>query len=300
MSSARSLLLTGVSMNETTVTGRWLAEQWAVPASEHVVDVEGASITYRGWNLDAADLPGIVLVHGFRAHAHWWDHVAPSLARRHRVAAIDLSGMGDSARRAAYSRAQHGREILGVAAACGFDPVTLVAHSYGSMGAIMASIAAPTRVRRLVIIDTALPLLEEAQQIPASPRRLYPTREAALERFRLSPPGGWPNPEVLAYIANHSVRETPEGWTWKFDEEAGTSLNTEDYRNKLFGIPVPTDIIYAMDTEVMTPERRAMAAELSDTCGPLIAIPASHHHIMIEQPIALVAALNALLAVPRG
>src|ERR1700709_1274412 len=127
----------------------WLTEQWSIPAQESSVEVEGATIVYRAWNLDAPDLPGLILIHGFRAHARWWDHIAPSLAQGHRVVAINLSGMGESGWRSAYSRAQHGREIMAVAAACGFDPVTLVAHSYGAVGSIMASIAHPDRVRRL-------------------------------------------------------------------------------------------------------------------------------------------------------
>lgn len=267
------------------------------------IEVEGANIAFRGWNLGAVDLPGLVLIHGFRAHARWWDHIAPSLARTHRVAAIDLSGMGDSDRRPTYSRAQFSREILAVAAACEFDRVTLVGHSFGSMGAILASIAAPDRVRRLVIIDTALPTIADVgHQIPVPPRRLYPSRAAAVERFRLIPPGEWPNPDILAYIAHHAVRETSEGWTWKFDEDAAASLNAEaaTYRSDLFGVPVPTDLIYGAETEIMTPERRAMAAEIAPFCGPPIAVPCAHHHVMIEQPIALVSALDALLAVPRG
>lgn len=290
-------------MNTAEATKRWLDAQWAVSPEQCGVTVDGANIAYRSWNLAAHALPGLMLVHGFRAHARWWDHIAPSLARSHRVAAIDLSGMGDSDRRPSYSRAQFSREILAVATACGFDRVTLVGHSFGSMGAIMAAIAAPERVRRLIIIDTALPTAADVgHQIPVPPRRLYPSRAAAIERFRLIPPGGWPDPDVLAYIAHHAVRETPEGWTWKFDEGAAASLNAEagTYRSDLFGVTVPTDVIYGAETEIMTPERRAMASEIAQLCGPPIAIPSAHHHIMIEQPIALVAALDALLAVPRG
>lgn len=281
--------------------GNWLSQQWAVAAKDHSIEVEGTPIAYRSWNAEATDLPGLILIHGFRAHGRWWDHIAPSLSRTHRVVAIDLSGMGESGHRPAYSRVQHGREIMAVADACGFDPVTIVAHSYGAIGSIMASIAHPEQVRRLLIIDSALPSVADGNhQIPVPPFRLYPSREAAVERFRLIPPGEWPIPEVLAYIAYHSVRETPEGWTWKFDQNAATSMNLESYRDALFDVPVPMDVIYGSETEIMTPERRAMAAEIAPLCGPPVEIPCAHHHIMIEQPIALVAAIEALLATPRS
>lgn len=281
---------------------RWLDRQWSVEATTASVTVEGAAIAYRGWNLDATDLPGLLLVHGFRAHARWWDHIAPSLARTHRVAAIDLSGMGDSDARSAYSRAQHGREMLAVAADCGFEPVTLVSHSFGTLGAISAAISAPDRLRRLVIIDSALPTPDDVDhQIPVLPRRLYPTREAAVARFRLIPPGAWPNAEILAYIARHSVRETAEGWGWKFDEQAAVSLNAEAraYREGLSGVRVPTDVLYGAESEVVTLPRRVASPQLLPLAGPLIEIPCAHHHVMIERPLALVAALEAVLAHPR-
>lgn len=289
-------------MTPTEGLDQWLAAQWAVTASEHAIEVDDARITYRGWNLDAVELPGLLLVHGFRAHAHWWDHIAPSLAHSYRVAAIDLSGMGDSDHREAYPRAQYAREILAVADACGFEPVTLVAHSFGALASMRAAIAAPDRVQRLVIIDAGVPTFEDDLRrlpVPAM-RRLYPSRDAALERFRLIPPGEWPHPAIVAYIARHSLRETEGGWTWKFDENAAASLPNHSIPDGLAGVPVPTDVIYGALTEVMRPERRAMLAKLAPLSGPPIAIPAAHHHILVEQPIALIAAVMALLAVPRG
>ena len=106
-------------MANDTALGNWLTTQWAHTPRAFQVEVEGARIACLGWNMDSVFLPGLVLVHGFRAHARWWDHIAPSFTDRYRVVALNLSGMGDSDRREAYSRAQNGREILAVAAACG-------------------------------------------------------------------------------------------------------------------------------------------------------------------------------------
>src|SRR6266699_6796291 len=65
------------------------------------VTVDGTSISYRAFGPPADS--GIVLVHGGAAHARWWDHIAPLLARGRRVVALDLSGHGDSDRRDAYN-----------------------------------------------------------------------------------------------------------------------------------------------------------------------------------------------------
>ena len=275
----------------------WLAANWSQTPEIFEVPVEGARIACRGWNLAASDLPGIMLVHGFRAHARWWDHLAPTLAANHCVVALDLSGMGDSDRRPAYTRAQHGREIMAVAAHCGFDPVTIIAHSFGAMGSMIAARQFPDRVRRLIVIDSAMPTAEDGDhQIPTPPQRFYDSREAAIARFRLIPPGEWPQPSILAYIARHSVMQTDAGWTWKFDPDAAVSLNREPYREAMSGVTVPVDLIYGDRTEVMPPPRRAALREMAPNLRREVVIPACHHHVLIERPLALVATLQALLA----
>jgi pimeloyl-ACP methyl ester carboxylesterase len=279
---------------------RWLAHNWAQAPETFRITVEGAGIACRGWNLGRSDLPGIVLVHGFRAHARWWDHIAPALTAHHRVVALDLSGMGDSDRRETYSRAQNGREVLAAAAHCGFGPATVIAHSFGAIGSMMAARTDREAFTRLVIIDSALPTMADAARpIPTAPQRFYPDAATAISRYRLIPPGEWPHPSVLAYVAQHSVRQDPEGWTWKFDPQAAPSYNLESYRDALFGISVPIDVIHGDRTEIMIEPRRAQLREMALNLGQEIAIPACHHHVLIEQPASLVAALTALLANPR-
>lgn len=278
---------------------QWLQHNWAQHPETFTVDVDGAAIACRGWNL-ADDLPGLVLVHGFRAHARWWDHIAPALADAYRVVALDLSGMGDSDRRENYSRAQNARDVLGVARHCGMVPATIVAHSFGAIGSMMAAQMAPECVERLVVIDSALPTRDDlVHTIPSVPQRFYPDEETAISRYRLIPPGGWPHPSVLAHIARHSVRQSAQGWTWKFDTRLPEGYNAEDYRDALFGIEVPVDVIHGDLTEIMTEPRRAQLRDMAHRLGKEVVIPACHHHVLIEQPAALVAALRALFANPR-
>jgi pimeloyl-ACP methyl ester carboxylesterase len=275
----------------------WLDAAWARGATEFRVDVDGAGITCRGWNLGATHLPGIVFVHGFRAHARWWDHIAPSFAQGHRVVALDLSGMGDSDRRQTYTRGQHGREALAVGPAAGIERPILIAHSYGAVATMIAARETPDALSRLVIIDSALPLNnEDDHQIPVPPQRVYGSMDAAVERFRLIPPGRWPNPRVLDHVARHGLRRDGDGWTWKFDPQAAASLNRERYRDRLFGQTVPFDIVHGELTELMGAERLALAREMAPHAGAPVSVPLAHHHIPIEQPVALVAALNGILA----
>src|SRR6202000_428091 len=55
--------------------------------------------------------PGLILVHGNSAHADWWSFIAPFLADEYRIAALSLSGMGDSDWREPYDFATLADEI---------------------------------------------------------------------------------------------------------------------------------------------------------------------------------------------
>jgi pimeloyl-ACP methyl ester carboxylesterase len=124
------------------------------------------------------------------------------------------------------------------------------------------------------------------------PLHVYPTREAAIARFRPVP-----NQPTLPYITSHvaetSVRAAEGGWTWKFDprvfgrQQLGVALLTRlDCRVALF----------RAEHGIMS---RQMSEVMYDRLGrvaPLIEIPAAGHHVMLDQPIALIAALRTLLS----
>ena len=92
------------------------------------------AIHYLRWGDRAR--PGLLLVHGNAAHAHWWDFIAPFLARDYNVAAMDLSGMGDSDWRPdGYAMELFAREEIAVCEDAGMfkldEPPVIVAHSFG-------------------------------------------------------------------------------------------------------------------------------------------------------------------------
>ena len=281
-------------------TQAWLAKAWAQEAVVREVEVEGAVVRYRGWGLEDTAKPGLVLVHGFMAHARWWDHIAPHFLDRYRVIAPDLTGMGDSDRRPIYSRRQFARELLAAADHAGLDQLTIISHSFGSLSGLYTARITPERITRAIVIDTYVFRAERYAVMETRPANVYPSREAAEARYRLGPPGLWPDPDVLAYVRHHSVMETAEGWTWKFDPFARDSIDSEkDLRSDLANLPIPVDFIYGDRSEVVDAEAVALMMANLPSCGQPIKIPLCHHHVMIEQPVALLAALGALLAHPR-
>lgn len=273
--------------------GEWLDRAWEQTPEVCRIAVAGASIACRCWGGDDPAKPGLVLVHGYRASAQWWDHVAPSFARDYRVAAFDFSGMGDSDERETYSYAAHASELLGVIAALGFDRPVVVAHSFGTVVSLFAARVAPEVISRLILVD-GYPSLTGI--VPERPQHFYPDREALLARYRLIPPGRWPDPRVMAYLAQCSGREMAQGWTWKFDARSASWINAEEKPADLGHVAVPVDFVYGEFTEIIPAERIARIRDWLPTCRATVMIPMSHHHIMIEQPLSLIAALAVLLA----
>lgn len=109
----------------------------------------------------------VVLVHGFGASSYSWRKVAPRLAERYRVIALDLSGFGFTDRpegREAYTRAGQVELIRGVMDALGIERAHLVGHSYGGALSVAFAVAHPDRLIDLALVDSAAPEYTELRR----------------------------------------------------------------------------------------------------------------------------------------
>ncbi|MBO9524115.1 MAG: alpha/beta hydrolase [Nocardioidaceae bacterium] len=258
--------------------------------------VDGVSISHRAWG--QAGAPGVVLVHGGLAHARWWDHVAPMLtgSGRRRVLALDLSGHGESGRRERYGMETWAREVAEVAVRGGFpEPPVVVGHSMGGLVALHAAVAYGGLVGGTVAIDSRVFELSatevaENEVRARTPPRVYPTRRAAVARFR-PVPAQHALPYVRTHVAETSVRASAEGWTWKFDPRI---FGGQEFDNRVFA-KVDGRVLVLRAEHGISP---AGVEELVRLAGgvPCVEIPAAGHHVMLDQPLALVAALRTVLA----
>jgi pimeloyl-ACP methyl ester carboxylesterase len=263
---------------------------------------DGAMIRYRLWDEAGPDAPGLLLAHGFRAHARWWDHIAPAFAGDYRVAALDFSGFGDSDWRDAYSARNFARELLAVADHAGLTPVTIVAHSFGGTQAAHAAAMDPDMVRRVMVIDSRMliatipePEASELSQV-GRVNHIFDDLETLVGRFRLLPPVETVDAGLLDYIARHSVRRVAGGWSWKFDARLDPQLVDDPHRLAPRDILPHMDFIYGARSDV-APE--AMARTIAAYYGrEPVFIPGANHHMPLECPAALIEAVQALLAKP--
>lgn len=117
--------------------------------------------------------PAILLVHGFGGSTHDWEQfVLEPLARERRVLAVDLFGVGWSARRddVPYDWTLWSDELVGVLDALGIARASVAGQSMG--GAVAAVFAArhPDRIDRLVLVDALYP--RPPEEVPFAFRAL--------------------------------------------------------------------------------------------------------------------------------
>ena len=288
----------------------WFRKAIATPCVDHTIDVAGCPIHYRLWAPGASaplsgresSAPGIVLVHGNGAHAHWWDFIAPYLLEHYRVAALDLSGMGDSGHRDEYTPELFADEVIAVAQHAGFGTGTIVVgHSFGGFVTLKAGLLHSAIIDGVVLVDSAVrpPDFEwerDPRRAPVRPKRVYPDFADALERFRLMPPQDCKNDYILDYIGRHSIMQTDAGWTWKFDDALFQKFKFGDMVSDLSNLGCRVGVIYGEDSYLFSQDVADYMFKMLDESVPFIGIPEAQHHLFLDQPLAFVAALRTLLA----
>ncbi len=100
--------------------------------------------------------PVIALVHGLGSRPGHWLPTARLLARNHRVVLVDLPGHGLSAMPAPFSLERAALALDLALERETREPVVLVGHSVGGLIAAAEACERPSRVRALVLVETAL------------------------------------------------------------------------------------------------------------------------------------------------
>lgn len=113
--------------------------------------VEGHRIAYQR----SGQGPPVLLVHGITTNSFLWREVAPRLARRFEVVAVDLLGCGESDKPAAVSLSlkDHARRLSTLVGALGLAPVHFVGHDLGGGIGQIAAVRWPALLRSLTLVN---------------------------------------------------------------------------------------------------------------------------------------------------
>ncbi len=284
----------------------WFRDAVNAPHERNRVNVEGAGIEWIGWGTRGK--PGLLLLHGNGAHADWWRFIGPFFAKTHRVAALSWSGMGNSDHRPRYTMDLFLAEIRAVAAAAGLSdagPYTILGHSFGGFPMMALANREGETLKQAIILDTPFDLKQRRRPRgtggDARPHNIYATEAEALARFRWAPPQPTTHDYVADFIARHSIHPVNDangegGFTWKFDPFLWSEFEAQDGTDLLLAPKCPTALMWGELSALATAGLVADMASRLPAGSPLIPIPEAYHHVMADQPLALVSALRALLA----
>ncbi len=282
----------------------WYERALATPSTPGDVVVDGVRIHYETWG--EPGLPGLALVHGSNAHLEWWRFVAPFLADRFRVVALDSSGNGDSGWRERYSAGVLADEVWAVcgAAALGARPV-VVGHSFGGFVALETAHRHGAEMGGVIFMDfTVAPrerylewgLRAKREGVkPGRRTRVHPDRDSALARFRYLPEQPVRHACVRDYIAAKSLRPVEGGFTWKFDPTLFDDLEMgADQAEKFARLACRSAVILGEDSADEGAFFGDHMASISAGRLPILVIPGTHHHLMFDEPLAVAMAVKAL------
>jgi len=285
----------------------WFADALSEPFDAGEISSSGVDIAWKAWGSRGA--PGVICVHGGTAHKGWWDAIAPFLARAgHRVVAPDLAGMGESGWREVYTMPGHAEDMRAAAQDAGaFEagPPVMIGHSFGGFVTITAAMTYGDQLAGAAILDSPIRKQEERREdAPPPPRRggkVYPDLASALARFRLLPEQECENLWLVDHIARGSLKqaasETGEpGWTWRFDPDLWAKLTYQrrDPETAAREARCPIAVLRGAQSVLMQAETWDFM-RATFTQAAFITVPDAQHHLILDQPLAVAAALETLL-----
>jgi len=227
-----------------------------------LINVNGISLHYLEWGEEAN--PPLILLHGGSAHAHWWDHIAPSLAQTFRILVFDLRGHGDSSwiTPPAYEIQDYVAALEAVIATLQLDSPSLLGHSLGGFIALSYATQHAASLRALFVVNIG-PQLRQSRYmglLRALPPPIYQggKDEADLHnRFRLLPADTQATADLQRHIAHHSVQPDKDGNLHLKADRAAMIRQPCAPTQVLPTIVCPTLFLHGQNSKNLSPEKLA-------------------------------------------
>ncbi|NBD14496.1 MULTISPECIES: alpha/beta fold hydrolase [Corallococcus] len=275
------------------------------------VDAEGLPLHVRQRHPHGT--PAVLFLHGWLDHSHSFDPLSEFLPEAWRTVLLDLRGMGESGHAgpgAAYHFSDHLLDVEAALDGLALPRVHLVGHSLGGIVALAYAAARPERIQSLTLIESLGPsggppegapvrlrsFLEDSRRPPN--RKRYPSVEAAAERLRHTNPTLSPDAALL--FARHGTRLTPEGdFTFTFDprhrRRFGQAFDEAQWLALEAAVTCPVQLLRGTRGLSPTPALlEGRLAALRTLVGPARFFDGGHH-VHLEQPAAVAAAIAAFV-----
>jgi pimeloyl-ACP methyl ester carboxylesterase len=150
----RRLCVSGIGCGKGGVMGGATTQAF-LAAPLHAVETPTARVAYRRFGSG----PALLLVHGFPLSGFTWRRVLPRLAERHTCYVPDVPGMGETEWTDAtdFSFPGQGRTLKAFVDALGIDRFSVLAQDTGGTFARYLALEVPTRVEKLMLVNTEMP-----------------------------------------------------------------------------------------------------------------------------------------------
>jgi 2-succinyl-6-hydroxy-2,4-cyclohexadiene-1-carboxylate synthase len=234
----------------------------------------------------------VVLLHGFAGTGRVWDPVVARLEReRYRPLAPDLRGHGSASSRRPVSFAGCVDDVLGLVA----HPVVLGGYSMGGRIALHVALAAPARVKRLVLVATTAGIEDSEQRaqrraaddaLAAETER--GTIEAFAERWMAQPLFEGTLPQA-AELWRADILDNDPGALAESLRGIGTGA-MQPLWDRLGELTMPATVL-AGERDA---KFRVLGRRLADALprGELLVVPDAGHGVPRENPSAVAAAVQ--------
>lgn len=250
-----------------------------------------------------ATLPPLLALHGWLDNAGSFARLAPRLAARWQVIALDLPGHGHSGHLpagASYHYVDHVQAVLSAVDALQLDRYALLGHSLGAGIASLVAAARPERIERLLLIEGLGPLGDDGSHTLQRFRDALAPRESNGKPLRVfrdvaqaisarSIASGLPAEQARS-IVERGLLETDGGWCWRSDPRltrpSAVRLAEAQVHALLRGVSAPTALLLARPTTPYLPEAMMQARA---ACVARIAVTRMDggHHLQLEHPQAV-------------
>jgi pimeloyl-ACP methyl ester carboxylesterase len=159
----------------------------------------------------------------------------------------------------------------------------------------------PTGSAAGVLVDSFVPPPERKTPgwvVSGRPPPRYASEAEIVMRYRFAPPQDSDHPDIVDFLARRSVRQDPASgeWAWCFDPRMWATVDRSAADRFVEQARVPLGLIRGEDSALVSRDHlAAMATRLPD-CRFVTEVAGARHHVMVDQPQALVTALAAGIA----
>jgi len=252
----------------------------------------------------------LLALHGWLDNAWSYARLAPLLAERWQVIALELPGHGHSDHLPPgmqYHLVDYVRAVLGAIDALGLTRCHLMGHSLGAGIGSMVAAAKPERIDRLLLIEGLGPIADDghhtlrqfrdamASEATGRSLRSFPSIDMAISARTMA--SGLPADQARP-IVERGLHKSEHGWYWRSDARvnrpSSIRLTEEQVRAILRGIEAPTALLLARPDTPYLPSAR-MEARAACVADIAVTHMDGGHHLQLEHPEAVARWANAHL-----